>query len=90
MNDQATSNAIGVRFALAAIPFLASIALLGMAIQSGAFLKFALSWPVVQAMGYGSTIRLAKGDITHPLVTSQIALHWLVVALIIGLIVRGS
>jgi len=74
---------------MAAIPFLISIALLGLAVQSGAFLKFALSWPVVQAMGYGVTIRLAKGDVTHPLVSAQIALHWLVSALLVGLIVRG-
>jgi hypothetical protein len=78
-----------MRFVLAAVPFIVSLALLGIAVQSGAFLKFALSWPVVQAMGYGATIRLAKGDVTHPLVSAQIALHWLVLALLIGLIVRG-
>lgn len=90
MNDQAANNITGLRIALSAIPFLASIALLGLAVQSGAFLKFALSWPVIQAMGYGMTIRLAKGDIAHPLVTAQIALHWLVLALLIGLVVRAS
>ena len=78
-----------MRICFVAVPFLASIALLGIAVQSGAFLKFALSWPVVQAMGYGFTIKLAKGDVSHPLVSAQIALHWLVLALLIGLIVRG-
>ena len=78
-----------MRICFVAVPFLASIALLGIAVQSGAFLKFALGWPVVQAMGYGFTIKLAKGDVSHPLVSAQIALHWLVLALLIGLIVRG-
>lgn len=90
MSDQLASRGLSIRFAFAAIPFLASIALLGIAIHSGAFLKFALSWPVVQAMGYGFTIRLAKGDISHPLVMAQIALHWLVMALLIALIMRAS
>ena len=90
MNDGNSYKPATGRVILAAIPFLLSIALLGVAIQSGAFLKFALSWPVVQAMGYSFTIRLAKGDIAHPLVTAQIALHWLVLALLFGLIMRAS
>ena len=89
MNQGQADNSLLLRFGLAAVPFLISIGLLGLAVQSGAFLKFALSWPVVQAMGYSFTIRLAKGDISHPLVTAQIALHWLVLALLIGLIARG-
>lgn len=90
MSDEAIRRAVNIRLVLAAIPFLLSIALLGVAIQNGAFLKFALSWPVVQAMGYGFTIRRAKGDVTHPLVGAQIALHWLVVTLLVGIIVRAS
>lgn len=90
MTEEANIRPVMLRVSLAAVPFLFSIGLLGIAVQSGAFLKFALSWPVVQAIGYSFTIKRAKGDITHPLVSAQIALHWLVLALLIGLIVRGS
>ena len=89
MSEGTVDKPVMLRVGLAAVPFLFSIALLGIAAQSGAFLKFALSWPVVQAMGYSFTIKRAKGDITHPLVSAQIALHWLVLALLVGLIVRG-
>lgn len=89
MSEQVSQRAEALRVVLIAIPLLISIALLGIAVQSGTFLSFAIGWPVIQAFGYGFTIKLAKGDIGHPLVSTQIALHWLVLALLIGLMVRG-
>ncbi|MEP5937392.1 MAG: pyridoxal phosphate biosynthetic protein [Erythrobacter sp.] len=80
----------GLRVLAAAIPFLLSLGLLGIAAQSGMALTFAIGWPIIQIAGYFVTIRKAKGDMRHPLVTAQIVLHWLVLALLIAVIAGAS
>jgi hypothetical protein len=75
-----------LRVIAAAIPFMLSLALLGVAAQSGMALPFAIGWPLLQIAGYVVTIRKAKGDMRHPLVTTQIVLHWLVLALLVAIV----
>ena len=72
----------------AAIPFLLSLGLAGFAVNTGTLLAFGIGWPMLQAAMYFGAFKFAKGEIDHPLVTSQIALHWLMLALVIALLVR--
>ena len=76
------------RALLAAIPFLASMGLLGFALNTGALVTFAIFWPLIQIAGYIMSLRVAKGSLAHPMVTSQIALHWLMLGLVVALVVR--
>lgn len=77
------------RVALAAVPFLASIGLLGFAVRSGALMTFAILWPIIQVAGYVLSLRVAKGDLAHPVVNAQIALHWLMLVLVIALVLQA-
>jgi len=86
MTDTQQQTGEALRVAAAAIPFMLSLGLLGIAAQSGLALPFAIGWPIIQVAGYAVTIRKAKGDIRHPLVTTQIVLHWLVLALLTAVI----
>ena len=86
MSSSAADKGEALRVLAAAIPFLLSLGLLGMAAQSGMALPFAIGWPIIQIAGYFVTIRKAKGDMRHPLVTTQIVLHWLVLALLVAVI----
>lgn len=74
----------------AAVPFLLSLALLGFAISRQTFLAFAIGWPLFQIFGYGGSFSLAKGAIDHPLVKTQIVLHWMMLAIVIAILVRAS
>ena len=74
----------------AAIPFLLSLALLGFALSRQTLLAFAIGWPLVQVFGYGGSLKLAKGTIDHPLVKTQIVLHWMMLALFIAILVRAT
>ena len=74
----------------AAVPFLLSLALLGFAISRQTFLAFAIGWPLFQIFGYGGSLSLAKGAIDHPLVKTQIVLHWMMLAIVIAIFVRAS
>ncbi len=80
----------GGRVALAAIPFLGSIGLLGFAVQTGALVTFAIFWPLIQVAGYAISLKVAQGDLAHPMVNAQIALHWLMLVLVIALVVRAT
>lgn len=68
------------------LPFLLSLSLLGHALADQALLAFAIAWPLVQIVGYTVTLRKAGGDPSHPLVRSQVILHWLVVILIVSML----
>lgn len=73
-----------------AIPFLASIALLGFALSQQIAIVFAVAWPILQIFGYTMTLKMAKGDPAHYLVKSQVLLHWMVLALAAAMLVRNS
>jgi hypothetical protein len=86
-----TSSSKDALLALAAaIPFLLSLALLGFALSRQILLAFAIGWPLVQVFGYGGSLKLAKGTIDHPLVKTQIVLHWMMLALFIAILVRAT
>lgn len=72
--------------AAAAIPFLASIFVLGLAWSNQVLVIFGTAWPLIQIAGYGMMLQSAKWRFAHPLVTTQIALHWLVMFLLIALV----
>ncbi len=73
----------------AAIPFLLSVALLGFAFNTGLLVAFAVGWPIIQILGYGGSLRLSKGVIDHPLVKTQVMLHYLVLALLAALLAKA-
>ncbi len=73
----------------AAIPFLVSLAVLGIALNRGAFLAFAIGWPLIQILFYAGAIRQAGGAIDHPLVKTQVMLHWMMLAFLIAILVRA-
>ena len=86
-----TSSSRDALLALAAaIPFLLSLALLGFALSRQTLLAFAIGWPLVQVFGYGGSLKLAKGEVDHPLVKTQIVLHWMMLALFIAILVRAT
>ena len=86
-----TSSSRDALLALAAaIPFLLSLALPGFALSRQTLLAFAIGWPLVQVFGYGGSLKLAKGTIDHPLVKTQIVLHWMMLALFIAILVRAT
>ena len=72
------------------IPFLLSIFLLGISLNSGALTVFAVVWPLLQIGGYTMTLRLAKGDTSHDLVKTQVILHYAALILLVVLLVRAS
>lgn len=76
-------------YAAAAIPFLLSLALAGYALNTGVLMAFGIAWPLLQGFGYYSTLKMSKGDVTHPLVTSQIILHYIVLILLIAILSKA-
>lgn len=72
-----------------AVPFLASIGFLGIAFGTGALIAFAVAWPLFQIFGYAGSLRLSKGEIDHPLVKTQVVLHWMMLALLIAIVGRA-
>ena len=73
-----------------AIPFLLSIALLGFAISRQVLVLFASGWLLLQLFGYGSTLKMAKGDSAHYLVKAQVLVHWMALTLFIAMLVKVS
>lgn len=74
----------------AAIPFLVSLALLGMTLAHRLAHAFAIAWPLVQLFGYYGALRFAKGQVDHRLFHTQVVLHWLVLVLLVAMMMRGS
>ena len=75
--------------AAGAIPFLLSIFLLGISLNSGLLTAFAVGWPLLQVFGYTMTLRMAKGDPSHDLVKVQVILHYIALALLLALVGRA-
>ena len=69
----------------AAIPFLASLALAGLALRRGIMMEFGLGWPIIQGAMYFGATRFSNGEVDHPLVKSQVMLHWMMLVLVIAL-----
>ena len=72
----------------AAVPFLLSITLLGFAVSRQTLLAFAIGWPIIQLIGYAGSLRRTKGEIDHPLVKTQVMLHWMMLAILIAIFAR--
>ena len=75
---------------LAIIPFLLSIALLAYSIAQQAAFAFAFAWPVLQIIGYAGSLKRSGGVVAHPLVKTQVVVHWLVLVLFVALWMRAS
>lgn len=84
------SRAQLIWFFAGAMPFVLSIALLGYSMSTGIALSFAIFWPILQIFGYGTTLKMAKGDPAHYLVKTQVMLHWMIVFLLAAMISRGG
>lgn len=86
MTEPAYSTREKLMLAAAAVPFLVSIFVLGLALKNQVLVIFGTAWPLIQIAGYWVMFQAAKGRIAHPLVTAQIALHWMVMFLLIALV----
>lgn len=76
--------------ALAAIPFLLSIALLGFALNRQVLLAFAIGWPIIQVIGYTGSLQRAGGDFTHPLFKTQVVMNYIALTLLVAIIIRAT
>ena len=76
--------------AAAAVPFLLSIALLAYAVSNQAALAFAIGWPILQVIGYGGALKRSGGVIDHPLVKSQVFIHWMMLVILVIMIGRAG
>ena len=74
----------------AVIPFLLSIGLLAYAISQQASLAFAVGWPIIQVIGYTGSFKRSKGAIDHPLVKSQVFIHWMMLIILTVMISRAA
>ena len=72
----------------AAIPFLLSLLLLGFALSRQVLVPFAVGWPLLQVFGYRGSLKRSGGEIDHPLVKTQAILHWMMLAILIGITAR--
>ena len=88
MTNQTMSRAAKWTVMLGAIPFLVSIFLLAVGLRYGLLQAFAIGWPSFQVFGYAVTYNMADGDLTSPLVKSQVALHWIMLALLVAIVAR--
>lgn len=78
----------GLILALALIPFLLSVFLLGLGLRYGIMREFAVGWPLFQLFGYTIAYRMSRGDLTQPFFKAQVALHWLMLALLAAIFSR--
>ena len=72
----------------AAIPFLLALLLLGFALSRQVLVPFAVGWPLLQIFGYWGSFKRSGGEIDHPLVKTQVILHWMMLAILIGIVAR--
>lgn len=75
--------------ALALIPFLLSVFFLGIGLRYGIMREFAVGWPLFQLFGYTIAYRVSRGDVTQPFFKAQLALHWLMLALLVVIVARA-
>ena len=90
MTEQTPSRADTLWAVAAVIPFLLSIALLAYAISNQAALAFAIGWPVLQVIGYGGSLKRSGGAVDHPLVKSQVFIHWIMLVIFVAMIGRAA
>ena len=90
MSDKQPTGREKLILLAAAIPFLASLALAGFALSTGTLLAFGIGWPILQGVMYYDAFSFAKGEVDHPLVTSQVVLHWLMLVLVAAILVRAT
>ncbi len=88
MNEAGISRSTKSWALAAAIPFLLSIALLGMAFSRQTLLAFAIGWPLLQLFGYAGSLKRSGGQIDHPLVKTQVVLHWMMLVILIAIFAR--
>ncbi|MBX7540996.1 hypothetical protein [Qipengyuania sphaerica] len=89
--SQASATRADTLWAVAAVvPFLLSIALLAYTLAQQVAFAFAIAWPVLQVIGYWGSLKRSGGAVNHPLVITQVVLHWLVLVLLIALWMRVS
>ncbi|MBX7526298.1 pyridoxal phosphate biosynthetic protein [Qipengyuania vesicularis] len=90
MSAQSPSRADTLWALAAAIPFLLSIALLAYAVAQQAALAFAIGWPILQVIGYAGSLKRSGGTVDHPLVKSQVFIHWIMLVILIVMIGRTA
>ena len=88
-NPVAHRKGTGLVLILALIPFLLSIFLLGLGLRYGIMREFAVGWPLFQLFGYAIAYRMSRGDLTQPFFKTQVALHWLMLALLAAIFSRA-
>lgn len=86
--DSKTARRARLMAVLAVIPFLASIFFMGFGLNYGVMQEFAIGWPLFLIGGYVATYRISQGNLLSPLFTSQVAVHWIVLVLLIALFIR--
>ena len=69
--------------------FLTAIGFLGYALAQGVIVPFAIGWVALQIFGFGGALRIAKGDLAHPLFKSQVMVHFVVLGLLFAIMLRG-
>ncbi|MBV7259538.1 pyridoxal phosphate biosynthetic protein [Erythrobacter crassostreae] len=70
--------------------FLTSVGFLGFAFAEGFMLTFAIGWVALQIFGYVGALKMANGEIAHPLFKSQVVMHGLVLGLLTALFIRAT
>lgn len=86
--DDKTAGRARLVAVLAVIPLLASIFFLGFGLNYGIMREFAIGWPLFLIGGYVATYRISRGNLLSPLFTSQVAVHWIVLVLLVALFIR--
>ena len=90
MSGQSPSRADTLWALAAAIPFLVSIGLFAYAVARQDALAFAIGWPILQAIGYAGALKRSGGMVDHPLVKSQVFIHWIMLVFLVVMIGRAT
>ena len=70
--------------------FLLAVGFLGISVNTGLLMPFAIGWVALQIFGYVGALKMAKGDFAHPLFKAQVLLHVIALMLLILTIVRST
>ena len=90
MSEAAPSGRDTMWAVAAVIPFLLSIAFLANALANQAALAFAIGWPIIQIIGYAGSLKRSGGVVDHPLVKSQVFIHWMMLVILLVMIGRAA
>lgn len=77
-------------FLLMGIPFAVALFLLVLALSTGMATTLAFGWLGLQAFGYLVLIPRVGLHPLHPMLASQIAIHWLATAFVLFFLMRGG